>query len=186
MVNRLKPVLYLIGLIWAVEAVNLVLDHSLNRALGLYPRSWEGLLGVVTMPLLHGSVGHAMSNTVPLAILGTTAVLVAPARFSAATIAIVIVSGLAVWLLARPGTIHVGASGLIFGWFGYVVALGVIERSLRALAGAVLVVVVYGGMIWGVVPTGAGQISWEAHLFGALAGGIIAWAMRTPRSAARA
>ena len=90
-------------------------------------------------------------------------------------------TGLAVWLLARPGTVHVGASGLVFGWFGFVVALGVLERSVRAIAGAVLVLLIYGGMVWGMLPNQGVQISWEAHFFGAVAGALIAWALRDKR-----
>ena len=90
------------------------------------------------------------------------------------SIAIVIVSGLAVWIMARPGIV-VGASGLIFGWFGFLLALGALERSTRAIIGAVLVIVFYGGMIWGIFPKSGVRISWEAHLFGAIAGALVVY-----------
>ena len=176
--RKIRPLIYLIVAIWVIEALNQLVGHALNQQFGLVPRSIPGLIGIATMPFLHGGVGHAAANTIPLIILGGTALAVAPERFRNATILIVLATGLSVWLMARPGTVHVGASGLVFGWFGFVIALGLIERSLRAILGAVVVFVIYGSMIWGVLPTSGVQISWEAHFFGAAAGALIAWAMR--------
>lgn len=178
LIRTIQPLIYLIIAIWVVEVVNQLVGHTLNQSFGLVPRSTTGLIGIATMPFLHGGIAHAASNTIPLIILGGTAIVVAPKRFGFATVLIVVTTGLAVWLLARPGTVHVGASGLVFGWFGFVIALGLIERSVRALAGAALVFVIYGSMIWGVLPSGEVQISWEAHLFGALAGALIAYMLR--------
>lgn len=164
-----RPILLFIVLLWAVEIVNLVLGHSLNQWFGLEPRRISGLVGIPAMPLLHGGLGHLAANTASLLVLGIIGLAVAPRRFWFATFVIVLVSGLAVWLLARPGVV-VGASGLVFGWFGFVIALGALERSARTLIGALLVILLYGGMIWGVLPLDGPMVSWEAHLFGALAG----------------
>lgn len=174
MLRTLRPVLLLVAAIWAVEMANQLLGHRLNPLLGLKPREPEGLVGIAAMPFLHAGVEHAFANTLPLVFLGALGALVAPRRFRAATVAIIVASGLAVWLLGRPNSIHIGASGLIFGWFGFLLALGFVERSGRAIAGALLVIAVYGGMIWGVLPR-VGTTSWEAHLFGALAGAATAW-----------
>ena len=160
--------------IWVIELVNQLVGHRLSQSLGLAPRRIDGLIGIPAMPFLHGGVNHAISNTLPLGVLGAIGLLVAPHRFWTASVVIVLVSGLAVWVLARSGVV-VGASGLIFGWFGFLVTLGAIERSPRAIAVAVVVLVVYGGMIWGVLPQDNVRISWEAHLFGALAGALAAW-----------
>lgn len=176
----IRPILLLIAAIWAIEGINQLLGHQLNQWFGLLPRSVPGLIGVPAMPFLHGGVGHALANTLPLLVLGGIGVAVAPQRFGLASAVIVVVSGLAVWLLARPAIV-VGASGLIFGWFGFVVALAVLERSFRALAGAVAVIVLYGGIVWGVLPTQGNNVSWEAHLFGALAGAATAWWLRKTR-----
>ena len=164
---RLRPILFLLVGIWMIELVNWLLGH------GLTPRSAAGLVGVPLMPFLHGSFGHLAANSVPLAVLGTVGLLIAPRRFVLATAIIIVTSGLAVWLFARDGIV-VGASGLIFGWFGFLVTMGVLERSARAIIGAVIAVIFYGGLFWGVVPQQA-NVSWEAHLFGALAGGATAW-----------
>ncbi len=172
-VNRLRPVLVLLFMLWLIELINWLTGHALNQTFGLRPRDAVGLIGVPLMPALHGGFGHLISNSVPLAVLGSVGLLVAPRRFLPATVLIVLVSGLAVWVFARGGVV-VGASGLVFGWFAYLVTAGVLERSIRAIAGAVIAVVFYGGLIWGVFPQQA-NVSWEAHLFGAIAGALSAW-----------
>ena len=172
-IRSARPVIGLIVAIWAIEIFNQMLGHRLNLWFGLEPRDFGGLVGIPTMPFLHGGIGHAAANTLPLLVLGAIGAAVAPARFLTASIAIVIVTGLAVWLLARPGIV-VGASGLIFGWFGFVIMLGIVERSVRTILGAVVVLVLYGGMIWGVLPEAGSRVSWEAHMFGALAGAVVA------------
>jgi membrane associated rhomboid family serine protease len=181
LLRTLRPVLLLLAAIWAVQLVNAGTGYRLVPLLGLEPRDPEGLVGVPFMPLLHMSFDHAAANTLPLAFLGALGVLVAPRRFTAATVAIVILSGLAVWLLARPNSIHVGASGLVFGWFGYLLALGFLERSLRAILGLIIVIAVYGGMIWGLLPQRGVPTSFEAHLFGTLSGIGVAWLYRGRR-----
>ncbi|MEM7056918.1 MAG: rhomboid family intramembrane serine protease [Pseudomonadota bacterium] len=177
LLRALRPICVLILAIWIIEVINLLMGHRLNIWFGLQPRSISGLVGVPLMPLLHGGVGHLAANTLPLGLLGVIGLIVAPKRFFQASVLIVLVSGLAVWALARNGTV-VGASGLIFGWFGFLVTLGVIERSTRAIAGAAVVIIVYGGMIWGVLPQDNVRVSWEAHLFGAIAGAVIARVMQ--------
>jgi len=177
--RTVKPVLVLISVIWIVEIVNQMTARSLSAWFGLEPRRLAGLIGVPAMPLLHGGFGHLIANTLPLAVLGAIGLVVARERFLPATLWIVLASGFAVWLLARGGTV-VGASGLIFGWFGFLVTLGAIERSFRAVAGAVIVIGVYGGMIWGVLPQSDLRISWEAHFFGAVAGAASAWMIARP------
>ena len=172
----MRPVLILIAVIWIVQTLNLLLGYSLNDWFGLEPRRLVGLIGVPAMPFLHGSISHAAANTVPLLALGMIGTFAAPGRIWSATVPIVLLCGIAVWLLARSGTV-VGASGLIFGWFGFLLALGALERSLRTLLGAGIVVVLYGGMIWGVLPQMNGRISWEAHLAGAVAGAAVAFIM---------
>ena len=175
LLRPLRPVLLLIVLLWTIELVNAALGHRANLWLGLEPRTLHGLVGVPLMPLLHSSFDHLAANTLPLAFLGGLGLVVAPRRFRTATVAIVLGSGLAVWLMGRPHTVHVGSSGLIFGWFGYLLALGFLERSARTIAGSVLVIAVYGGMVWGMLPQRGVPVSWEAHVFGALVGVAVAY-----------
>jgi membrane associated rhomboid family serine protease len=114
-------------------------------------------------------------------VLGTIGMAVAPRRFLAASVMIVLASGLAVWLLGRPGSVHIGASGLVFGWFGFLLALGFAEQRPRAILGSLLVMTIYGGMIWGALPRLGSTTSWEAHLFGGIAGAAVAWYGRPRR-----
>lgn len=166
----------LLAVIWVVEAVNLVTGNAVNAWLGLRPRSIGGLDGIVFMPLLHGSVAHAAANTPPLAVLGALLVITARSVALMASLLIVLLGGLGVWVFGTSA-IHVGASGLIFGWFGFLVARGLVERRFVPLLVAVGVAVIYGAMVWGVLP-GQPGVSWESHFFGALAGIVAARALR--------
>lgn len=161
-----------LALVWAVSLYGLFVDERLVYALALVPRSIEGLPGILSAPLVHGSFAHLLANTVPLLILGGMVVARGVAYYLAVTPAIVLLGGLGLWALGRNAA-HIGASGLIFGYFGLLVARGYYERSLQSIAVSVVVVVVYGGMLAGVLPSGD-HVSWEAHLFGLLAGGLCA------------
>ena len=166
----------LLGVIWAVEIANLATGYALNSWLGLRPRSFSGLDGILFMPILHGSIAHAAANTVPLAVLGGLLQATASRVSLAASGLIVGLGGAGVWLFGSAA-IHVGASGLIFGWFGFLVARGLVEKQPLPLLEAAGVALFYGTMIWGVLPVEA-SVSWEAHFFGVLAGVIAAFILR--------
>lgn len=178
----LRPIFTLLIVIWIAQLLNFVLGEELNQWFGLEPRDFGGLIGIPAAPFLHDGFGHLIANTVPLVVLGGMAAMASPKRFMESTIIIVLLGGLLVWLLARGGNrVHVGASGLVFGYLGYVVALGVFERSLRAIAMAVLAGLLYGGLVWGVLPDQ--RVSWESHLFGAMAGAAAAWILTRDKGA---
>jgi membrane associated rhomboid family serine protease len=158
--------------IWIVELVNLLLGHRLN-SLGILPRSLVGLPGILLAPFLHNGIGHVLLNTIPFVILGWLVILYGPRVFLEVSLLVILVSGGGVWLFGRPGY-HVGASGLIFGYFGFLVARSWHERSLSSIIIAVVTIVLYGGILWGLLPLRTG-VSWEAHLFGLLAGALAAW-----------
>ncbi|GAB4539868.1 MAG: rhomboid family intramembrane serine protease [Anaerolineae bacterium] len=153
--------------IWGVELVNLLLGHRLN-SLGILPRSLAGVPGILLAPFLHYGIGHVLLNTIPFVILGWLVILYGPRVFVEASLLIILVSGVGVWLVGRSGY-HVGASGLIFGYFGFLVARGWYERSLSSIVIAVISILLYGGLLWGVLPSRPG-VSWETHLLGLLAG----------------
>jgi len=128
--DNLRPIFSMVIVMWVVQFGNWFLDYELNQWFGIAPRQLEGLMGVPLSPFLHANWSHILANTVPLLMLGGMAAMVAPTRFFDATLIIILLGGLMVWLMARGGLrVHVGASGLIFGYLGFVVALGVMGIS---------------------------------------------------------
>ena len=166
----------LLATIWAVEVVNVISGYALNDLFGLLPRSLGGLDGILFMPFLHGSLSHTVGNSVPLLILGGLLSATAQRLVLPASIIIVALGGLGVWLFGATA-LHVGTSGLIFGWFCFLLTRGVMERQLVPLLAATGVAFLYGTMLWGVLP-GQPGVSWEAHLFGAAAGIFAGYALR--------
>lgn len=166
-----------VGLLWAVQLVNWVSGYGLNPVFGLIPRHVSGLDGVIAMPFLHGSFAHLMANTPPLLVMGGLLVATATRALLAVNAVVIGLGGGLVWLFGSS-YIHIGASGLVFGWFGFLVARGLVDRSLITLGAALLVGLLYGSILWGVLP-GQPGVSWEAHLFGAIAGAAAAFLVRT-------
>ncbi len=160
-----------IAVMWISEVVDLALGGDLD-AYGIEPREGDGLIGIVTAPFLHGGFGHLIGNTIPLAILGAVIALGGALRLLAVTAIVALVGGLGTWLVAPEGTVHIGASGIVFGFAAYLLARGMYSRRLVDLAVGVVVLAVWGvTLLRGLVPeTG---VSWQGHLFGAL-GGIVA------------
>lgn len=160
----------LAALMWAVEIADLVLG-DIDRH-GIQPREPEGLVGVVASPFLHGGFGHLIGNTVPFLVLGLVIALGGALRVALVTAVVAAVAGLGTWLTAADGTVHIGASGIVFGYATYLLARGLYSRQALHLAAAVLVVLVWGStLLFGLVPTPG--VSWQAHLFGAF-GGLVA------------
>jgi membrane associated rhomboid family serine protease len=144
---------------------------------GIIPRTSWGLIGIFTSPFLHGGIRHLVSNTVPLIVL--LLILNYFYRQKALTVIVftVIIGGLFVWVFGRNAN-HIGASGLIYGLAGFLITNGFVEKKLLPLLISVGVIFLYGGLIWGVFPTVYSYISWEGHLFGAIAGILIAFILK--------
>ncbi len=170
--NRFQRILILIAVIWIVEVVNLFLGHRL-ASWGILPRSLTGLIGIPLAPMLHNGFWHAVSNTVPLLILGALTRARGKRIFWETTVNVTLLSGALVWLFAREAY-HVGASGLVFGYFGVILARAYIERSITAIAIAIVTVMAYGGLIFGILPLRS-YVSFESHLFGLIAGFVVVW-----------
>lgn len=141
---------------------------SLVRELALVPREPGALLGVVTMPLVHASLSHLLANLPPFLMLSALVLIGSPRYYLITTALIVVIAGLLLWLLGRAG-FHVGASGLIFGYFGFLLGRGYYDRKAGPVLLAALTAFLYGGMLWGVLPTEPG-VSWDGHLTGLVAG----------------
>jgi membrane associated rhomboid family serine protease len=173
--EELYAVLGFVGFVWLVFIIGLVLPFSL-RSYGITPRTTRGLVGIVAAPFLHANFAHILSNTIPLTVL---LLLLAGSRAAswAIVLAIVLLSGALVWLFGRPAT-HIGASSLIYGLVAYLFVSGIREQRIVPMLIAVLVGFLYGGSLaTGVVPRIGSQVSWEGHLFGAIAGAAIAYVM---------
>ena len=166
-----QVLLAIVAAMWAVEVVNTLLGHRLDEY-GILPRTTDGLIGIPLAPFLHAGVGHVLSNTLPLLALGSLTVVQTKRAFIGATLFIVLVGGAGVWLIGRSDY-HVGASGLVFGYFGFLVARGWFERRFFTILMAVALLVLYGGLLLGALPT-QGFVSWEGHLCGLLAGALAA------------
>lgn len=176
--RAIVPVAVLLSVMWALEIVDVPLGGRLDT-LGIEPRDADGLTGVAAAPFLHGGFGHLIANTTALLILGPLLALSTRAFWLVVGL-VTVLGGAAVWALAPADTVHIGASGLIYGIAAYLVARGVFRRRLLTVAVAVLVVVLYGGMVLGVLP-GQPGVSWQSHLFGAAAGVAVAWAQARGR-----
>src|SRR5882724_5472068 len=173
MLKRLTPIFALIALCWAVFVVNnLMLNGHLNQY-GIRPRHIGGLPGIIWSPFLHGSFQHLMANTVPLALLGAILCLRGRNEFAIVTMMGVILSGVLTWLIGR-NAYHIGASGLIFCFFGYLASLAFFERKLGTLLLSIVCIVGYGGIIRGILPSSR-AVSWEGHLAGLISGITLAW-----------
>jgi len=167
----LKTALWLTALLWLILFVDSVFGLDLRRY-GLRPRSLEGLAGILTAPLLHGGAEHLFSNTLPLLISLTTLLYLYPKSAMRVIPVIWAGSGVLAWIVGRD-SLHIGASGLIYGMLGYVFVGGILRMDMRSVAVSVMVGFLYGSMIWGVLPIRP-DTSWELHLAGAIMGVALA------------
>jgi membrane associated rhomboid family serine protease len=178
-VNRLLPtefiqILSFLAALFVVHTVNFLTGMSLTQ-FGVVPRSIRGLRGIVFSPLLHVNWAHLFANSVPLGVMLGLLAFTRGKLLWPITAAIWVAGGLAVWLIGRPGSVQVGASGLIYGLAAFLVTTAWLQRDFKSAAAALVVLVLYGGIAWGVLPTRQG-VSWEGHLAGAIGGWLIAMA----------
>ena len=160
-----------VAIMWVVFFAT-VATHGALLALGVIPRSLIGLRGILFAPFLHGSFAHLLANSIPFAIMGWFVMLRDSRHFVPVTAAAMLGSGLLAWLLGAPGSIHVGASGVIFGYLGFLLLSGWYARSVGSIVLSLLVAFMFGGLVFGVFPGHVG-ISWQAHL-GGFIGGVLA------------
>jgi len=153
-----------------VFTLNLLLPINLNQ-FGIVPRSLSHLSGILFSPFLHGSVGHLFSNFIPFVIFGGLIGLQSTQRFWLLFIIHIISTGSLVWLFARGSSVHIGMSGVIYAFWGYLIVYGVVRRQFLHIAISLATLVLYGGLVFGVLPIRAG-VSFESHLLGALVGAV--------------
>lgn len=161
-------------ILWGLELVDTILLRGRLNRYGIRPRRLVGLRGIVLAPLLHGNLGHLAANTLPFLVLGWFILLQGTVYFAIATGAAWLISGWGVWLTGGARSNHIGASGIIFGYLGFLLVWGYIAQSWEAILLATLATGLYGSSIWGVLPLHRGR-SWQGHLFGLLGGGLAAY-----------
>jgi membrane associated rhomboid family serine protease len=181
-VRALQLLLAMVLLMWGLEVVDTALDNRLDRY-GIVPREVDGLDGVVAAPFLHVGFGHLAANTLPFVVMGLVIALEGPLRLLGVTAIVAVVSGLGTWLVAPADTVHLGASGVVFGYATYLIARGWFNRRAAEIAIGVAVAVVWGGALLAGLEPQQG-ISWQGHLFGAIGGVVAARMLSEPRSAA--
>ena len=177
----LQPLL-LVGLVvavmWVVEIVDTVPGTPFDRW-GIRPRTVRGLLGIPLAPFLHSGFGHLFANTIPFLVLGTVIAFGDVGRFVRVAAIVMVTSGLGTWLFGASFSIHLGASGLVFGFLTYLVTRGIFARNVWWLVGGVVVLIFYGGILWGLLPRPG--VSWSGHVFGAIGGVLAAYLIHAPR-----
>jgi membrane associated rhomboid family serine protease len=161
----------LVAFMWVLEIVNKIDDQRLSTD-GIYPRTLSGLPGIISAPFLHAGFDHLLGNTVPFVVLGLVIATAGARRVIEVTVIVILVAGVGTWLTAGGGTDTVGASGVVFGYAGFLIARGFFTRNIGALVIGVVVALLFGGALAADLVPQAG-ISWQDHLFGGL-GGILA------------
>lgn len=171
-----------LALLWGLELVDQLALAGTLDGFGIHPRELWGLLGILASPLLHGGFGHLGSNTIGLLVFGTLVLMWGRREFLWVTLVSTLVGGLGTWLIGATDSVHIGASGVVFGYFGYVLARGFYERKFLSILISVAVGFLFGSMLFGAVPGMAGPgISWECHLFGLLGGVLVARRLQRKR-----
>jgi membrane associated rhomboid family serine protease len=168
----------MVALMWALEIVDVAVDHRLDRY-GIEPRDPDGLDGIVAAPFLHVGFGHLIANTIPFAVMGVVIAFEGPLRLIGVTAIAALVSGFGTWLIAPEGTIHLGASGVVFGYASYLIARGWFNRRFVEIAIGLAVAVIWGGALLAGLEPQRG-ISWQGHLFGAIGGVVAARVLARP------
>jgi len=174
--KQLVWVSYVVGIMLVIEAINMFTGRYFNQ-FSIFPRDINHLVYIFTAPFLHANFTHFVSNVVTLATFALLLLQFGGKRFAQVTFGLILLTGLLVWMFGRA-SYHLGASGIIYGYFGYLVFAGFLSKRLFLIIISVVVAFFYGGMIWGVLPSQP-YISWESHLFGFIAGLCLAWLLRS-------
>jgi membrane associated rhomboid family serine protease len=175
--HPLRAAVVIVGftaVLYLVELANAGFFHGSLDNDGIHARSLSGLLGIVWAPLLHVGWAHLVANTLPVLLFGFLAMAGGIGPWIAVTATIWLISGLGVWLISPDGSVTVGASGVAFGWLMFLLVRGLFNRSIWQIVVAMVLLFYWGSVLWGLLP-GRADISWQGHLFGALAGILCAW-----------
>jgi len=156
-----------IFIIWLAYALALILPFDL-AVLGIYPRSFQGMIGIILAPLIHGSLAHLISNSLPLLFLGIVLFLFYDRIAKQVFFQCYFFTNILVWIFARP-SLHIGASGLVYGIAAFLIFFGLFRKDVKSIVISIVILLLYGGLVYGIFPQQSG-VSWESHLMGALVG----------------
>lgn len=156
---------------WSIWGLDLFLPGRLGH--GIVPRTGYGLQGIVMAPFLHGNLQHLISNSIPFVILGAVILLRGPQALTFVMVVSALVAGFGTWVFGTPGTEHIGASGVVFGFFGYVLLRGIYDRRISSIVIALVIAALYGATLFTSLMPESG-ISWTGHIFGFIGGGVAA------------
>lgn len=160
--------LKLVSVFWIVHFINWLTHYKLNL-LGIYPRSFRGILGIIFTPFLHRDVNHLFFNSIPMLVLSCLILVKGRMQFYYVTGFIIFISGFCIWLLGKR-SVHIGSSSLVMGYFGYLMASAYYHFSITSVILALLALYYFGGLLYAVFPSSHKEVSWSGHLFGLLAG----------------
>ena len=175
-VQELKTLFTVVGIFWIVEIIDIFLFKGKLDNFGIKPQSIVGLRGIIFAPFLHGGFGHLIANTIPFLTLGWLTMIQETSDFFIVSIVTAVIGGIGVWLFGGAGSVHVGASILIYGYLGFLLLRGYFQKNIPSILLSIIVFILYGGLLFGVLPSQIG-VSWQGHLFGFLGGAIAAWAI---------
>ncbi len=170
--SLLPPALW-VAILWVIYFAQVTFEFS-PAYLGVHPRHLDGLHGMFTSPLVHGSLSHLFNNSIPLFVSGASILYFFPKVASRSFLWIFVVTGVATWLFARP-VYHIGASGIVYGFIAFIFWSGVFRQNNRSIVLALVVIIMYSGMLAGLVPDPENRISWDGHLVGLIVGAVIAY-----------
>ncbi|MEI7469848.1 MAG: rhomboid family intramembrane serine protease [Chloroflexota bacterium] len=171
----------IVGVMWLLELIDILFLNQRLNLFGIRPRDTGYMWGIAFAPFLHGGISHLLANTPPFIALGWLVLALSRKEFLWVTIVVTISSGLGAWLFGASNSVHIGASGVIFGYFGFLLARGFFDRQLVSIALSLIVGAIYGYLLWGVLPNQP-NVSWQGHLFGFLGGVLLARGIAQKRS----
>jgi membrane associated rhomboid family serine protease len=171
-----------LAVLWLVQLVNAGTDYSLAQSGGILPRQPNSLVDILTSPFLHGSLEHLAGNALPLFSLGLIAAIPSPKRFLLMTLVVIVVGGFGVWLFSPDNSITVGASGVVFGYFGYLLLRGLVDRRPADVVISIGIALAYGYAMWNSVGFGVEGVSWQGHVAGMVGGMVAALVLRLPKA----
>lgn len=171
--KEFKVLIVCVAIFWILEIADFFVFNGDLDSYGIQPHNLIGLRGIVFAPFLHGGFGHLMANTIPFITLGWLTMLQDTKDFYFASIMSALVGGIGVWIFGAAGSVHIGASILIYGYLGFLLLRGYFQKNFPSIALSVFVAIAYGSFIWGVFPSQIG-VSWQGHLFGFIGGAIAA------------